>query len=138
MGAPLHATAVSIDGRAVLLRGASGSGKSALALELIALGAGLIADDGVALEMRDDQLWAQCPAAIKGQVEARFVGILAVEPAPAAPVVLIVDMDKVESERLPPQRVCELQGVDLPCLHKIEGSYFAAAIMLYLRGGRVA
>ncbi|WP_354667678.1 HPr kinase/phosphorylase [Lentibacter algarum] len=137
MSAPLHATTVSIAGRGVLIRGASGSGKSALALELLALGAKLVADDGVELRSRDGQLWAHCPEALEGQIEARFVGILSAEPAAPTPVVLVIEMDHIEAERLPPRRTCSLRGVELPCLHKIEGSYFAAAIMLYVKGERV-
>ena len=52
----LHATAVAIDGRAVLLRGASGSGKSDLALRLIDAGARLVADDQSELYRRGDVL----------------------------------------------------------------------------------
>ena len=53
---PLHASAVAIEGRAVLITGPSGSGKSGLALDIIALGARLVADDGVILRREGERL----------------------------------------------------------------------------------
>jgi hypothetical protein len=50
---PLHASAVVVDGRALLLMGASGTGKSSVALHLVARGAAFLADDVAALELRD-------------------------------------------------------------------------------------
>ena len=38
----IHATTVAIDGRGVMIRGGSGQGKSALALQMIAMGAELV------------------------------------------------------------------------------------------------
>ena len=63
----VHASCVALDRRAVLLRGASGCGKSALALQLMALGATLVADDRVILRLRDGALAASCPASIRGR-----------------------------------------------------------------------
>ena len=53
----LHATAVAVAGRGLLIRGASGSGKSGLALEMMARGAQLVSDDRVIVSDRDDGLW---------------------------------------------------------------------------------
>ena len=72
----LHATAVAIDGRAVLLRGPSGSGKSDLALRLIDAGARLVADDQSELSRRGDVLMVRAPATIAGLIEVRGLGIL--------------------------------------------------------------
>ena len=76
----VHATAVAIDGRALLLRGPSGAGKSDLALRLIDAGARLIADDQSVLRREGGRLLAAVPAAIAGLIEVRGVGILRVEP----------------------------------------------------------
>ena len=78
MSAPviLHATCVSWGGRAALIVGASGTGKSALALTLMAHGCCLVADDRVRLEARDRAIYAACPDAIQGLIEARGIGIL--------------------------------------------------------------
>ncbi len=67
----LHATAVAWRGRAVLILGRSGSGKSALALQLMALGCTLVADDGVELAVQEGALVARPPEKIRGMIEAR-------------------------------------------------------------------
>ena len=101
----VHATAVAIDGRAVLLRGPSGSGKSDLALRLIDAGARLVADDQSELSRRGDVLMVRAPATIAGLIEVRGLGILRFDALAEAPVALIADLvpaDRVE--RLPPRR----------------------------------
>lgn len=132
----LHASTVALEGRGVLILGASGSGKSALALELMALGAGLVADDRTEIAVRDGRLIASCPPAISGRIEARFVGILKAAPHPSVPLALAVDLDLTEQDRLPPLRQREIGGVKLSLLHKIEEGYFPAAIRQYLVHGR--
>ncbi len=62
----LHATAIAIDGRALLLRGASGSGKSDLALRLIDAGARLVADDQCELYRRGEEVIVRAPADDRG------------------------------------------------------------------------
>lgn len=54
----LHASAVEADGAALLLLGGAGSGKSTLAAALSARGACVLADDGVLLERRGEDVWA--------------------------------------------------------------------------------
>ena len=134
---PEHATTVAHAGRAALIRGASGSGKSGLALQLIALGARLVADDRTVLRRRGDRVIADAPDTIRGRIEARGVGILAAPPAGPTPVALIVDMDADETDRLPPLREAELLGVMLPLQRKIDLPHFPAAIMAYLGHGRL-
>ncbi len=137
MGAPetLHASCVALDGRGVLILGRSGAGKSSLALELMALGARLVADDRTVLHAGDGAPVASCPPAIRGRIEARGVGILAADPAPPAPVVLVVDLDTSEAGRLPPRRTRDLAGQPVALLHNPGRGPFAAAIVQYLRGG---
>jgi len=88
----LHASCVALGARAVLLRGAPGTGKSDLALRLIAQGGVLIADDYVEIERRGDGLWASSPAKIAGLLEIRGVGLVAVAHRPEAPLALIIDL----------------------------------------------
>ena len=83
---------VAIDGRAVLIDGASGSGKSSLALALIDRGAHLIGDDGVTLRRAGRRLWAQPPPNIAGLLEIRNVGIVEL-PTVIAPVALLIRLD---------------------------------------------
>lgn len=131
----LHATSVSISGRALLILGPAGAGKSGLALELMAMGAGLIADDCTEITLREGHPFAACPGPVRGLIEARFVGLLAAEPEPAAPVALAVDLGRTETERLPPARAIRLLGCEVPLLHKVETRHFPAALLQYLRGG---
>ena len=132
----LHASCVSYGTGAVLIRGASGSGKSALALELMALGATLVADDRTDIALLDGWPTASAPLAIRGLIEARGVGLLAAEVCVQARVTLVVDLDEIETERLPPDRATVLLGQKLPLLHKLASPHFAAAILQYLKAGK--
>ncbi|WP_300533919.1 aldolase [Sphingosinicella sp.] len=109
----IHATAVSIGGKAVLLTGASGAGKSDLALRLIDRGAVLVADDQVELTVRDACLLASPPITIAGRIEVRGVGIVTMPFAENMPVALIIDLDSAP-ERLPEARLRVLCGVTVP------------------------
>lgn len=135
-GLTLHATTVVLAGRACLITGAAGSGKSSLALELMALGAALLADDRTLLSRRGPIVVATAPDAIAGLIEARGIGILRATPAPPAPVALAVDLDRVETDRLPPARSIELLGVPVPLCHKVESRHFPAALRQYMLFGR--
>ena len=119
----------------MLIRGPSGSGKSSLALELMAWGARLVADDRTEVSREGGRVMARCPAAIRGLIEARGVGLLRAEAVEAA-VELVVDLGELEAERLPPWREAVVLEVRLPCLHKPLTGHFAAAICQYLKGGR--
>lgn len=133
----VHATTIAKDGRGVLIRGASGSGKSSLALQLIALGAKLVADDRTVLTKQGDRLIASSPARIRGQIEARGIGILAAPSVAAVPVSLLVDLDIPEDKRLPEHRMSRLMNVTLPVIGKSDVPHFPAAILLYLQGERL-
>lgn len=133
----LHATTVAIDGRAVLIRGASGSGKSGLALQLMAMGAELVSDDRTVVWAEGETLLADAPDTIRGQIEARGVGILLSPAAGRCAVALVVDMDEVETDRLPEAREARLMGIALPVINKSESAHFSAAVAVYLRGGRL-
>jgi serine kinase of HPr protein (carbohydrate metabolism regulator) len=113
----IHATAVAIGDRAVLLRGASGSGKSDLALRLIDAGARLVADDQSELWRNGDTLFARAPAAIAGLIEVRGIGIVRIAAPAEAPVVLVADLIAPEAvERLPERRTTAILGLALPLI----------------------
>ena len=137
-GLPLHASAVALDGRCVLIFGPSGSGKSTLALQLMAMGCALVSDDRTLVVSQGDMLWAQAPDAIRNRIEARGVGVLMATAVRNVRVVLIVDMGLEETDRLPPERFRDICGHTVPLLHKVVGPYFPAAILQYLKAGRVA
>ncbi|AWW74093.1 serine kinase [Erythrobacter sp. KY5] len=118
----MQASAVAIDGRALLIEGEPGSGKSSLALALIGRGALLIGDDGVTITRTGEQLIASVPPNIAGLIEVRGVGLVQLPVAQPAPVSLILTLG-VESERLPesvPART--IMGCDIPCLPFNPGS----------------
>lgn len=132
----LHASTVAVNGRGVLILGPSGSGKSALALHLMAYGAQLVADDRSEIHLLDGALMATCPASIRGRIEARGVGILAAPTVDRAILYLAVDMAAEESHRLPPRRSVSVLGRALDLVLGSQDHHFPAAIMCYLKGGR--
>lgn len=132
----LHATCVAVEGRGVLITGPSGSGKSSLALALMAHGARLVADDQVTLSLRDGALWATCPPAIRGMIEARGLGLLAAETVDRAEVTVAVDMGQTEGVRLPPLRNVTYLGRTVALVFGQAGAHFPAALLHYVRAGR--
>lgn len=135
----VHATTVAFqaeDGTnaGALLFGPSGSGKSELALELIALGARLVADDRTQLTPGPDgTLIASAPDRLRGLIEARGMGILRLPVLASAPLRVAVDLGRTEVERLPHPHAIDLAGHSLPLLHAVANRSFPAALSLYLR-----
>jgi serine kinase of HPr protein (carbohydrate metabolism regulator) len=85
----LHASAVAIDGRAVLLMGPSGAGKSDLALRLLDRGFTLVSDDQTLVRREGARLLASAPDTIAGKLEIRGIGIVALESVAIVPVCLL-------------------------------------------------
>ena len=117
----VHATAVAIGGAGVLLTGRPGSGKSDLALRLVDGGASLIADDQVMLQRQGDRLIAgfpvAAPAELRGRLEVRGLGLVAVAPSGAVPLALVVALRPgPPAERLPVPESAEYLGVAVPVL----------------------
>ncbi|NDE90885.1 MAG: serine/threonine protein kinase [Alphaproteobacteria bacterium] len=117
----LHATSVVFCGRGLLLRGPSGAGKSDLALRLIDAGGTLIADDYTNVHVHENHLIASSPDTIKGMMEVRGVGLLAMPYLIKARLDLVVDCESHERiERLPAvihtEIHSEIQGIRLRLL----------------------
>jgi serine kinase of HPr protein (carbohydrate metabolism regulator) len=113
----IHATAVAIRGKGVLLRGRSGAGKSDLALRLIDGGAKLIADDVVEVEKSGARIEAQAPARLRGKMEVRGVGVLAVPSVARARIVLVVDLVGPDTvERYPEPVFARILGIRIKLL----------------------
>ena len=106
--ASIHASAVLVGNRAVLIRGPSGSGKSRLAFDLILAGragqiapAVLVGDDRIHLEAKKGDLVVRAAPALAGLIEIRGLGVRRCEFAEEAIVGLVVDLDAEDAERLP-------------------------------------
>jgi serine kinase of HPr protein (carbohydrate metabolism regulator) len=99
----------------VLIAGASGRGKSDLALRLIDRGARLVCDDYTALRAEGGRLLASAPAATTGRIEMRGVGIVEMDALPQAPICLYVDLD-LAPERLPERAAVTLLERSVPAL----------------------
>lgn len=112
--ATVHATAVVLDGRAVLLLGPSGAGKSDLALRLVAAGWQLVADDRVVLTAAAGGVIASAPPRLAGLLEVRGVGIVAQATVPAR-AVLALDLSQ-KPDRIPMPAQVTLAGHVLPVL----------------------
>ncbi|WP_371056151.1 HPr kinase/phosphorylase [Rhodosalinus sp. K401] len=136
--AVLHAACIALQGRAALVLGRSGAGKSRLALECLARGALLVADDRVVVRRAGPHIVADAPPALRGLVEARGVGLLHARAAGPTLLGLLVDLDRTETARLPPLRRRDLLGVSLPVVHNSAAGHFPAAILQYLTCGRFA
>ena len=134
-----HGSAVLAGARAVLIRGPSGSGKSRLALALLAAAdrlrfVRLVADDRVHLEARHGRLLARPADTLKGLVEVRGLGIRSVAYEPVAVVGLVVDLAAADAERLPKsaRRETVVAGIKLPRLAVAAGQDALPAVLAVL------
>ena len=110
----IHASTVASDGRAVLIAGPSGSGKSDLALPLLDRGFTLVSDDQTIVRREGDRLVASAPPTIKGKLEIRGIGIVEMDTVDDIPVALFVELTS-EIMRLPDdRRERPVLGVNLP------------------------
>jgi HPr kinase/phosphorylase len=121
--ASVHASAVRVGERAVLIRGPSGAGKSRLALDLILAGragqlpqAVLVGDDRVRLDTVAGQLRVRPARELAGLIEIRGLGIRHCDFVEEAVVGLVADLAAPDAERLPPPEalIIRLNGVLLP------------------------
>lgn len=132
----VHASVVALDGRGLMILGPSGAGKSTLALQLMAVGAALVADDRANLSRDGAQVIASCPPQIAGRIEARGVGILNARPYGPVPLGLVVDLGAVEVDRLPQSRSHDVLGVALPLVLGPHRPHLYAALRQFLSEGR--
>jgi serine kinase of HPr protein (carbohydrate metabolism regulator) len=138
----IHASAVLVGARAVLVRGPAGAGKSRLALALIeAAQAGtlrfarLVGDDRVHLETVHARLLVRPAAKLAGLIEVRGIGIRQVPFEPVAVVGLVVDLQAENGDRLPPAaaRHTTIGGVALPRLAVASGAEALPMVLAALR-----
>jgi HPr kinase/phosphorylase len=130
---PIHASCVMRFGRGVLIRGASGAGKSSLALQLMAQGWMLVADDYVCLRAAQGQLMAESPPQLRGLIEVCGVGIMPAPARLAARIDLIVDLAAGPPARLPlPEHEtllgCKVSVLNLPLRYEMSTLFVAEAL----------
>jgi serine kinase of HPr protein (carbohydrate metabolism regulator) len=125
----VHASAVLVGARAVLLRGPAGAGKSRLAMGLLAAAqtgllrfARLVGDDRVHLEACHGRLLVRPAESLAGMIEVRGVGIRRLVHEPVAVVGLVVDLSADDAERLPAAAEAVIRGVRLPRLAVAAGA----------------
>ena len=132
----MHASAVAIDGKAAAFLGPSGSGKSSLALELMSRGAQLVSDDLTLVVRKGCALVVRSPPSSKGLIEARGVGILNANRVESANLELVVDLSRVEPERLPPRRKLKVLGRQVDLVYGDGILNLPALVIQYLKAGR--
>ncbi len=112
----LHTSTVALDGRAVLIGGPSGSGKSDLALRLLDRGFVLVSDDQTIVRKDGTRLVAVAPPSIAGKLEVRGIGIVDVDRVENVPVALMVELTS-EIQRLPDDsRERVILGIRVPLI----------------------
>ena len=133
---PVHGTAVAVGGRGFLILGGSGSGKSGLALQMMALGADLVSDDQVRLERINDSVELSAPETLVDMIEARFVGILKVSSVSKAALHHVIDLDAEPKARLPQLQVCDVLGVRIDLINGRNVPNLASILMILGRSER--
>jgi len=144
MAAPsIHASAVLVGGRALLIQGPSGSGKSRLALALIQAAdqglikfARLVADDRAHVEAAHGRLLVRPAPALAGRIEVRGLGIRAMPYEPVAVVGALIELGG-NAARLPEpaEKQVEIAGVRLPRLAVAAGTDPLPLVLAHLRSG---
>jgi serine kinase of HPr protein (carbohydrate metabolism regulator) len=110
----VHASTVAIEGRAILITGPSGSGKSDLTLRLLDRGFVLVSDDQTIVKRDGDRLVASPPPTIAGKLEIRGIGVVEMDIVIDQPVALIVELTS-EIQRIPDDnRERPILGVSVP------------------------
>ncbi len=121
----IHASAVLVGAKAVLIRGPSGAGKSSLAWDLVRASgkaalpfARLVGDDRVYVEAASGRLLIRPAPALAGLIEIRGLGIRRLPYEPGAVAGLVVDLAAADAGRLPARDAAEtaISGVILPRL----------------------
>ena len=134
-GLLIHASCVAWRGQSVLITGVSGSGKSTLALELLAYGCALVSDDQTWLHKQGSVLAGRPPDTIQGRIEARGLGIISAQSSQTNKIVMSIDLNQSEQERIPPRRSITYLGVNIPLYYATQNPAFAAAVLQLLKAG---
>ena len=138
----IHASAVLVGARAVLIQGPAGSGKSRLAVALLDAArqglipfARLVADDRAHVEAAHGRLLVRPAPALAGLIEVRGLGISRVPHEPLAVLGLLVELGRADAERLPEpaQRQVKIEGIVLPRLAVAVGADALPLVLAWLQ-----
>jgi HPr kinase/phosphorylase len=124
----MHATCVDINGSGVLIVGRSGSGKSSLAINLIALGSTLVADDQCEIVKKNKKLSVFKPTSLPSSIEIRGVGLVSVPMVVETSLDWVVNMDEAETQRMPDLQFTEIDGYRIPTIFGKNMDDFASRI----------
>ncbi|MAD94704.1 MAG: serine kinase [Rhodobacteraceae bacterium] len=133
---PVYGSAIAVGGRGFLIRGASGSGKSGLVLQMMALGADLISDDQVIMERSAGTITMSAPQTLAGKIEARFVGILNVPSRQNVVLNHVIDLDVDSQAQLPQLQYCEVLGLRIDLINGRNVPNLASILMIFGRTER--
>jgi HPr kinase/phosphorylase len=108
-----HGVFLDVLGMGVLITGASGVGKSELALELISRGSGLIADDVIEFyRIGPETIEGRCPPLLRDFLEVRGLGVLNIRTVfgeaalrPRKNLKLIVHLERPGPDHAPVERL---------------------------------
>jgi len=136
----IHASAVLVGAKAVLIRGPAGSGKSQLVWNLLNAAAQgvlpfarLVADDRVHVESRSGRLLARPPQALAGMIEIYGLGIRRVEFEALAAVGTVIDLAANDASRHPGALSTVVAGVTVPRLAVAAGMAALPMVLAALR-----
>jgi HPr kinase/phosphorylase len=138
----IHASAVLVGAKAVLIRGPSGSGKSLLAWDLLQAAqqgalhfVRLVADDRVLVEAHGGQLLVRPAPSLTGLIEIRGLGIRHLPFEPVAAVCLVVDLSAEDAARMPAIETAKtpILGIFLPRLAVAAGMRALQLVLANLR-----
>jgi HPr kinase/phosphorylase len=112
----IHATCVDVKGSGVLIVGRSGAGKSSLAVGLLALGSSLVADDQCELIVKNKGFSISKPTSLPNSIEIRGIGLVSVPMIAETSLDWVINMDEVETERMPNLKFTEISGYRIPTI----------------------
>lgn len=113
---PMHAACVAIGGRGILIEGATGSGKSGLALRLIDRGAEFVGDDGILVQADNGRLIARPHPRIRGLLEVRNLGLLTFPCRDETTIALAIRLDENAPRYIEGPESLEIDGITIPML----------------------
>jgi len=134
----IHASAVLVGAKAVLIRGPSGSGKSRLAWGLVQSSlpfTRLVIDDRAIVEAHNGRLLVRPATALAGIIEIHGLGIRRLPYEPMAAVGLLVDLAAEDADRITPTAAenITISGVSLPRLPIAAGMAALPMVLAILR-----